>query len=148
MRYSVWAACSIMAFGCVPTALADGTPGRLTVAPVVEEHYGWSGLYFGAGGGFSSVDRSGHTKTERTKQTEECFNFVDNKCKYAWVVQETKTSSSHASFGDDEWDAFGTVQVGYDHLFHHHLLIGAFADFDCTTATVASTLPMAMAAPI
>ena len=128
MRTSVWAACSIMAFGCVPSSLADGMPGNLTVAPVVED-YGWSGLYFGAGGGFSSVDRSGHTKTERTKTTEKCDNFKDN-CPNQWVVHETKTSSSHASFGSDEWDAFGMVQVGYDHLFHHHLLIGAFADFD------------------
>lgn len=134
MRKSVWAACSIMAFGSVPVALADGTPGRLTVAPVVEEHYGWSGIYFGAGGGFSSVDRSGHTRTERTKKTEKCDikNLHNNgkDCKPNWVDHVTTTSSSTASFGNDEWDAFGTIQVGYDHLFHHHLLIGAFADFD------------------
>ena len=132
MRSSVVVACSIVALGCVPSAFADGMPGSLTVAPVVEEHYGWSGLYFGAGGGFSSVDRSGHTKTERTKKSEKCpiDKLHNNDCLQNWEHHSTTTTHSNASFDDDEWDAFGTVQVGYDHLFHHHLLIGAFADFD------------------
>ena len=118
----------------VSLAWADGMPSRVKVAPVVEEHYGWNGLYFGAGGGFSSVDRSGHTQAERTKKTEKCkddkFNHIKKDCDDPWVHDVTTTSHSVASFGDDEWDAFGTLQVGYDHHFHHHLLLGAFADFD------------------
>ena len=112
-------------------AFADGMTS-LKDAPVVEEHYGWSGLYFGAGGGFSSVDRSGHTKTERTKSPRSAreFDHIAKDCKDPWDHDVTTTSHSVASFGDDEWDAFGTVQVEFDHLFRQHLLVGAFADFD------------------
>ena len=39
-----------------------------------------------------------------------------------------ETKNRH--FSGDEWDVFGTVQVGYDRLVRERFLIGAFADFD------------------
>jgi opacity protein-like surface antigen len=53
------------------------------------------------------------------------YNFTD------WTTTthtSTDTASSHHS-GDD-WNVFGTVQVGYDRVVRDRFLIGAFADLD------------------
>lgn len=132
MRRYVLIAGSLIA--AIMPASADGV-ASLKDSPVVEEHYGWSGIYFGAGGGFSRVDRSGQTRTDRTKETKSCDkkDFKDKKkCDLpsGFAHESTVTSSTLSSFDDDDWSGFGTVQVGYDRLIHHHLVIGAFADFD------------------
>ena len=134
---AVFSVFSVLALGIATSAVADGTPGPVASAPVVRD--GWSGLYIGLGGGASRVDRSSRVDTDVTKQKEKCHWKHDKD------INKGKPSKGHCEweewgkpytqhfqslFSDDETKGFGTVQVGYDHLLGHHLLIGAFADVD------------------
>jgi opacity protein-like surface antigen len=113
--------------------MADGMPGSLKDVRPPVEHYNWSGLYFGAGGGFSHIDRSGGVHTDRKKDTKSCEKgkFVDKKnCTGGFAHDGTVSSTLFSSFDDDDWSGFGTLQVGYDRQIHNHLIIGAFADVD------------------
>jgi opacity protein-like surface antigen len=98
---------------------------------------GWSGLYIGIGGGASRVDHSSSVHTDVTKDKERCskykFNPYTGYCHGGWqdVYGYPKEIFDFTSlFGGEDTEGFGTVQVGYDHLFHNHLLIGAFVDVD------------------
>lgn len=129
-----------------PTARADGMEGSLKDAPPVSEEYVWDGLYVGFGGGAGSFDHRGTINTSKTstlkKSHKECkevgyYWWWGRKLSYCkewgwsdWTEKWSDTSTKSGKFGDDEWHAFGTVQIGYDRLFHKHLLIGAFADVD------------------
>ena len=133
---TVFTVFSVLALGSATSAIADGTPVSLTPSPIVRD--GWSGLYIGLGGGASRVDHSSRVDTDVTKQKqeEECYPVHDpiarkwiEKC-YWKDVGKPHTKHLASLFGDDETKGFGTVQVGYDHLLGHHLLIGAFADVD------------------
>ena len=124
---------SVLAIGFATSAVADGTPVSLTRAPAVSD--GWSGLYIGGGGGVSRVDRSGSLETKRTKELDYCKAGHIDYVKWKFVCDYWKNIFSHTKYFDDsvtgeDWDGFGTVQVGYDHLLGSHLLIGAFADVD------------------
>ena len=135
---AVFTVFSVLALGSATSAIADGTPVSLTPSPIVRD--GWSGLYIGLGGGASRVDHSSSVDTNITKQKqEEKCDWDLDKTKWPWKWVKVchwkdvgKPHSKHlaSSSGDDETKGFGTVQVGYDHLLGHHLLIGAFADVD------------------
>ncbi len=131
MRCILIAPCAFVAL--TSYANADGVPVSLKGAPSYVEQYSWSAFcYFGGGGGFSRVDRSGSVTTERTKKTEKCDNvhYTPKKCSVDFVHVETTVSSNTSGIGSDDWNGFGTLQIGYDRLFHQHMLIGAFADVD------------------
>jgi outer membrane immunogenic protein len=75
----------------------------------------WSGVYVGVGAGAGSFDYdlSGHaTKPE----DDDSYGY-----------------SQHIHASDDDWDIFGTVQIGIDRQIGQRLVIGAFADFDLYT---------------
>lgn len=117
-----------------PTAQADGIEGSLKDAPPVAETYVWDGLYVAFGGGAGSFDHNGSINTSKTKTLEKkhCTKWVWFYC-VEWSDWEEKwsdTKTKSGTFGDDEWDAFGTIQIGYDRLIHDRFLIGAFADVD------------------
>ena len=121
---------SVLALGSATSAIADGTPVSLTPSPIVRD--GWSGLYIGLGGGASRVDYSSRVDTDVTKQKqkEKCYLHKGKKHCHWEDVGKPYTQHFASLFDDDETKGFGTVQIGYDHLFGHHLLIGAFADVD------------------
>jgi opacity protein-like surface antigen len=128
---AVFTVFSVFALGAASSAIADGTPGSLTPAPVVRD--GWSGLYIGLGGGASRVDHSSRVDTDVTKQKEKChFKKVKNGKGYCEWEEWGNPYTQHLQslFSEDDTTGFGTIQVGYDHLLGHHLLIGAFADVD------------------
>ena len=138
---AVFTVFSGLALGTATSVLADGTPVSLTQAPIVRD--GWSGLYIGLGGGASRVDHSSNVDSDVTtqKQEEKCYwdwdwdpkhskkKILTKKCHWKDVGKPV-TKHLASLFDDDETKGFGTVQLGYDHLFGHHLLIGAFADVD------------------
>ena len=116
---------SILALGAATAAVADGTPVSVSAAPAV--HDGWSGLYIGAGGGGSYVDRSGSVDTDKDVEVKKL------KCWWWWchwdkIYDYSKDYSTNID--DKSWKGFGTIQVGYDRLFHDRFLAGAFADVD------------------
>ena len=125
----VFSVFSALALGAATAAIADGAPVSLTPAPTVRD--GWSGLYIGLGGGASRVDRSGSNDKKKETCSKNHYYVSSGKCGHnddMWVVDDHHTSEN--PFGEEDWKGFGTVQIGYDHLFGTHLLIGAFADVD------------------
>jgi outer membrane immunogenic protein len=120
-------------------AQADGMEGGLKDAPRAAETYVWDGLYVAFGGGAGSFDHNGSINTSKTKTLEKshkiCKQWSGYYCvDWGWSDWEEKWSSgpktNSGTFGNDEWDAFGTIQIGYDRLLHDRFLIGAFADVD------------------
>lgn len=126
------------------TALADGySGGSLKDAPPPPEPYVWSGAYVGVGIGIGSLDRSVNVDANARKQVEEreceyayellsLDALVYEPCSYgAWApLGPAMTKSFGTQFGDDDWNGFGTIQIGYDRLIHDRILLGGFADFD------------------
>lgn len=151
---SIFAASAFAAaLGASGAARADGMDGSLKDAPAIAESYAWDGLYVGFGGGVGSFDHNGTINTSKLKKTsvkeshKVCEAWDSKKVrvgyswwpviyckKWGWKTTETSWSgdpdTKSGTFGDDDWNLFGTVQIGYDRLFHKHLLIGAFADVD------------------
>jgi outer membrane immunogenic protein len=126
-------------------ARADGENVSLkdvTAAPA--EQYVWDGFYVGVGIGAGSFDHNVDIDASKSKELQkrhkECVKYSDGEyleyrecIEYGWSDWETKfkkVDSKSASSGDDDWDIFGTAQIGYDRLLHSRVLIGAFADFD------------------
>jgi opacity protein-like surface antigen len=132
MRSVAIAVSSLLTLGAATSALADGMASGPAPTPVARD--GWSGLYIGLGGGGSRVDASASTDTDYTFGKDKCTKGEWEKGKFVctkWTpVGKPYHYSDHASFSDDDWKPFGTIQVGYDRLFHDRLLIGAFADVD------------------
>lgn len=113
-----------IALGAATAALADGAPSA--PAPVALKD-GWSGLYIGAGGGGSYIDRSGQVDTDKDVEVQKL------KCWWWWCHwKDVYDYDKHYStdIGEKDWQGFGTLQVGYDRLFHDRILAGAFADVD------------------
>ena len=130
---AVFSVFSVLALGTATAALADGTPVGLTPTPTVRD--GWSGLYIGLGGGGSRIDHSRNVHTDVSKDLEWCkkSKYKHKDCEGGWHDVKhypVELFDYDSLFSDDNTAGFGTVQVGYDHLFHGHLLIGAFADVD------------------
>lgn len=101
----------------VPTSVwADGyDASSLKDAPLPAETYVWDGLHIGAGIGVGSFDHDG------SLSGRDCFikpQVIAGVCKDPY------------RFGDDDWDVFGTVQLGYDRVLHDRFLVGLFTDFD------------------
>ncbi|MFA6141419.1 MAG: outer membrane beta-barrel protein [Hyphomicrobium sp.] len=124
----VFSVFSALALGAATAAIADGAPVSITPAPAARD--GWSGLYIGLGGGASRVDHSGSNDTHVWKKKESCskYDYYHGQC--GWELEDYWEHTFKNPFGEENWEGFGTIQVGYDRLIHGHLLIGAFADVD------------------
>jgi len=93
---------------------------------------------FGKGGKDCKTTRICKKKQDKPHCERKCWPKEVEKCiwTYEYVdgtpIETMHTTSKDASshFSGDEWDVFGTVQIGYDRLVHQRFLIGAFADFD------------------
>lgn len=130
--YAVIAGVASLAFGS--TAFADGMEGGLKGAPAPAPALrdGWSGLYIGAGGGAGRIDRSGSNDKSIWGKKEHCQKGNDcGEDGEDWEqVDYWGPISFPNPFSEDDWEGFGTIQIGYDRLLGDRLLIGAFADVD------------------
>jgi opacity protein-like surface antigen len=136
-------------------ALADGDPKSF--APPVEERSRWSGFYLGVGGGAGKVERgasgeaSKYTETDvykkKSKREWVCEDHdkpsthsyswnPPKKCDWKTVHYYEYIDTLFGGFTEaanlvqDDWQGFGTIQFGADHLFHDRFLVGLFADVD------------------
>jgi opacity protein-like surface antigen len=143
--FAVFAILTCIVLGAATQALADGDPGG--GAPSVALKDGWSGLYIGAGGGAGRIDRSGSNDAHVWQEKEKCKKYdvkdvehkngkvVDVECgkhddKWQPLTYGSFDKTFLGPFSGDNWEGFGTVQIGYDRLVHDRLLLGAFADVD------------------
>lgn len=109
------------------SAHADGMVGSLKDEPVVRQGYIWDGLYVAAGVG---VGRFGHNVgVDTSSPRPSCGRWCEDGDQFS-VMSLPVIGSGHLKFGDDSWEGFGTLQIGYDRLIHDRILIGAFADID------------------
>jgi len=93
-------------------AVADGMPRRAAKAPgVVCCEPNWTGFYIGVGigGAFVHHDHSAN------------FSYDDYGTTKVLNLWDLDAGRSHA---------FGTVTVGYDHMFSGHWVAGLFVDYD------------------
>lgn len=98
------------------SAFADGyEQSSLKDAALPAETYVWDGLHIGVGIGAGSFDHDGDVK--------------GHDCVTNTKVIPIACKDRHR-FGDDDWDVFGTVQLGYDRVLHDRFLVGVFTDFD------------------
>lgn len=151
------AAAFFLGFGA-SAALADGyyVGSVKDAAPVpAPVAYEWTGLSVGVGLGVGHFDQDVYGDAWRKDEVKrkECTNWekvkewkrvwdkkkgkykkvkksVDKCTKTGWVPKPSKDSSLSSASNDDDWNFFGTVQIGYDHLLGDRFLVGAFADFD------------------
>jgi outer membrane immunogenic protein len=129
------AVAGIASLTLISGAHADGyePAGKAMAAPVAD--YAWGGLYVGVGVGGAqfdnNVDVDGHKTRTRKKKCIKRTRCSDYGMWKPWGRNggQKKTFGS-ASSGDDEWNVFGTLQVGYDHLMGKRFLVGVFADYD------------------
>lgn len=117
LRLGAWAAAFTLAAAGAGSAMADGYASTsVKDAPLPAESYVWDGLHVGVGIGLGSFEHDGHLAGR------DCFKklpaLVNDAC------------DDKFRFGNDDWDVFGTVQLGYDRVVHNRLLIGVFSDFD------------------
>lgn len=98
----------------------------------------WDGVYFGIGAGAGSFDSGmwGRATKSRLHDWRRCQGEdVDGECidPGQWKPDDDYYSYEYSKdihVGDDEWNIFGTVQVGIDHQIGQRFVIGAFADYD------------------
>jgi len=98
-------------------AVADGMPRRAAKAPgVVCCEPNWTGFYIGVGigGAFTTHEHSAKLIEEK-KYSDETTEVTVSRL---WDLDGGR---SHA---------FGTVTVGYDHMFSGHWVAGVFVDYD------------------
>lgn len=133
LRNAAVAVAAGMTFG-TSSVLADGYyAGSIKdAAPVpAPEIYQWDGLSVGVGVGVGRFDQDGSAKAWRKDEVDKlkkkCF-WLGCKWKHKGGFDSAKGMHEHAS--EDDWNIFGTVQIGYDKLLGDRFLIGAFADFD------------------
>lgn len=122
-------------------AKADGYSGSIKDAPPAPEVYQWNGLSVGVGIGVGRTDTNISVDADKTatKEKRKCekksyyyygWHYYYDCDKYDWEEVDSWTKYIDSAFGDDQWNAFGTLQIGYDRLIGDRILIGAFADFD------------------
>jgi opacity protein-like surface antigen len=116
---------AMSSFAIASGASADGVES-VKDGPAPVEDYVWDGLYVGVGIGAGSFDHDVDVDSSKTK-TLKMRDKYDCDWKTIWGPH---TIDKSTSFGDDDWNVFGTMQIGYDRLVHNRFLIGAFADFD------------------
>lgn len=109
------------------------------IAPVALKPHSWSGVYVGVGAGAGSFDYGlwGHATKSKRKEKRKCNGRTgDGGCRDPGDWYEREGSYDYPKdihVSDDDWNIFGTVQVGIDHQIGQHFVIGAFADFDLYT---------------
>ena len=96
-------------------AVADGMPRRAVKASPVCCEPNWTGFYIGVGvgGAFTVHDHSAKFIEDRKDYEVPVVNV--------FRVWDLDGGRAHA---------FGTVTVGYDHMFSGHWVAGIFADYD------------------
>jgi outer membrane immunogenic protein len=96
-------------------AVADGMPRRAVKASPVCCEPNWTGFYIGVGvgGAFTVHDHSAKDVLERKYSDTTTVDVVR-----LWDLDGGRAH------------AFGTVTVGYDHMFSGHWVVGLFADYD------------------
>jgi outer membrane immunogenic protein len=96
-------------------AVADGMPRRAVKASPVCCEPNWTGFYIGVGvgGAFTTHEHS-------AKRTDE-INYYGETTTYVSRLWDLDNGRSQA---------FGTVTVGYDHMFSGHWVAGLFVDYD------------------
>ncbi len=131
------AVAGIASLSIISVAHADGyePAGKAMAAPVAD--YAWGGLYIGVGVGGASFDNNVGVDASKSVQKEKCRRVKRYDGKYkckdkrGWRPDgKPHTEHKSAQFGDDEWNVFGTLQVGYDHLMGKRFLVGVFGDVD------------------
>jgi outer membrane immunogenic protein len=131
LKYGLAAAASLSFAGA---AAADGyeAAGSLKDTAPAPIAYEWNGLSVGAGIGVGRFDQDAHGKAWRKdrfdKYKKKCYQY--GPCKWQHKYGFGTFNKLESSASDDDWNVFGTVQVGYDRLLGDRFLIGAFADFD------------------
>jgi len=141
-------AAALSSCAAASTALADGMVGSLKDdVAVAEPTYVWDGLYVAAGVGVGKLgDGSFDSWKSVQKQKRYCEDQIpsiadteslDFKPQYCRNWGDWKDDGypkndpfAKGKFGDDNWEVFGTLQVGYDRMIHDRILIGAFTDID------------------
>src|SRR5690606_31669255 len=119
-------ASAALADGYYVGSVKDTTP---IPAPVA---YEWNGLSVGAGIGVGWFDQDAYGKAwrkdkkQKWKCVKNCYDWKwwNDVWKWKHYAFDKKQLDSRSS--DSDWNVFGTVQVGYDHLIGDRFLIGAF----------------------
>ncbi|MGE0053545.1 MAG: outer membrane protein [Hyphomicrobium sp.] len=126
LSYSAFAAALLMsALVSSKSARADEYVGSLKDSPPPPNEYVWDGLYVGAGIGVGSFNHNVNVNQGNHGDGDnECF-----ECSEIYRVQQQMGFGTQ-SFSDDDWNVFGTLQIGYDRVLGNRFLIGAFLDFD------------------
>lgn len=132
-EYRVAISSAILVVAGSTAANSGGYSGSIKDAPPPAEVYQWNGLSVGVGLGAGLLDRSVSVDAEKTaeKKHQECYYsyYYGWSCS-PWETVRTWESAASSTFNNDDWQWFGTLQVGYDRLIHDRLLVGAFADID------------------
>ncbi len=113
-----------VAFLCLGSAaaLAGGNEG--SPAPTSDD---WTGFSVGAGIGTVGIDQTFTPTGGQAVEPARQFQKFDALLK----KQDSPDGGSRQnSISGDDWNAFGTIQVGYDRLFASRFVLGAFADYD------------------
>jgi outer membrane immunogenic protein len=133
---------AVSSLGFSVAASADGYAGSIKDAPLPTPiRYEWSGLSVGAGIGAGKIDTQVKAKAWRKEivDKKKCYfepapgpKIAESDLIEKCIDQYAPDSYQHtkASGDDDDWNFFGTVQIGYDRRLGDRILIGAFADID------------------
>jgi opacity protein-like surface antigen len=92
-------------------------------APEAASH--WSAFYFAAGGGAGKFDQSSDFSASKLSELWGRYKYCPE-----WEQLGSWEKNKSGSLDGDDWNGFGTIQIGADHLLDHRFLIGAFADID------------------
>lgn len=142
LRRNCFALAIVTAFGLtgMPDAQADPT----------SEAGNWNGVYFGIGAGAGSLDYDllGHASKSKLSEKRNCTeqdkdDYDSEVCldPHSWRIRRPGKSDYNYDYSkdirvsDDEWNIFGTVQVGVDYQISNGVVIGAFADYDLYTGS-------------
>lgn len=106
-----------------------GGYGSIKDAPPPPEVYQWNGLSVGAGIGAGRIGYDFDVSARCSERFDDMYD-IQRVVSVESFARPRCPPPVHKSFGDDDWNVFGTVQVAYDRLIHDRILIGAFADFD------------------
>jgi outer membrane immunogenic protein len=117
---------------------ADDMGGSLKDMPSAAETYLWNGFYVGVGIGAGSFDQSVDVDASKSVLIEKfrkcpeppALALLEEPYCIPYQSYGPFTKEKSFSSSDDDWDAFGTLKIGYDRLIHERFLIGAFADVD------------------